>query len=251
MKILASSLLLLTSPSLLADEIAPLVETSQKAHGLEAWWGKEVVSCEVSIVFGGQPMVDATFTFQAHGPQAKMETRDGLTILFDGETAWTTGEAHPMDRFHVLTWPWFVMAPYKMVGDGITLSDYAEKKVGQTTYQTFLQTFASDMGDAPEDWYRLFIEPETQQLDWMSYIVTYGKSAEEANQKPSVIHYEDYASIEGVQIAQTYTFYLWDKEKSAPLGDPKGTGQVKEVRFLSAAEVDFTIPEGAQEIPLP
>ena len=83
-------------------------------------------------------------------------------------------------RFHVLTWPWFIMAPFKMKGEGITLSDYQTVHLDNKKYHLMKQSFASGMGDAPDDWYRFMINTKTNRIDAMIYIVTYGKDAKEA-----------------------------------------------------------------------
>lgn len=227
------------------------VAAAQDSVGLENWWKKEIVQADIEINFGGKTIVDAEFTFEAHGPRAKMVTRDGVTIIFDGKTALTTGEPDPQMRFHVLTWPWFVMAPFKMKGEGITLSDLKMQRVRGQEYATIRQTFSSGMGDAPDDWYRFFIEPESKLIEWMQYIVTFGKSVEEANAHPSVIRYADFHKFDGVRLARDYTFYHWNTTEDQPEAEPKGIGTLKAVRFLKSAGADFTVPEGAREIPMP
>jgi hypothetical protein len=85
----------------------------------------------------------------------------------------------------------------------------------------------------------------------MSYIVTYGKDTETANEKPSIILYGDYTSGDEPRIAQQYEFYHWDPKSGTTLGDPKGSGTISEIRYLTATEADFSVPEGARELKLP
>jgi hypothetical protein len=238
-----------------APDAGDIADRVQEAHNLESWWGKEVVKAEVQIVFGGESIVDGSFIFEAHGPKARYDRKDGVSIIYDGETAWVTpaGAEAPMGRFHVLTWPWFIMAPFKMQGEGITLSDLGEAKVDGKLYYTILQTFADDMGDTPDDWYRFFIDPQTMRIDMMSYIVTYGKSAEAANEQASIIRYFDYTMPEmGPSISTRYEFWYWDAEAKAFEGDgPKGTGSVPSIEYLEADEAFFAVPEDARELPMP
>lgn len=241
-------------PLVVTADIDKLVQTTQHAHGLKSWWGKEAMQADVEIVFGGNTIVEGTFTFEAHGPRARYDRADGVSIIFDGKTAWVTpteAEA-PKGRFHVLTWPWFIMAPFKMQGEGITLSEQDRHKVGGINYHTLKQTFASDMGDAPDDWYRFFIHPKTKQIDAMSYIVTYGKDTEEANQQPSIIYYYDYENHGGPVISTRYEFWLWDAGKKVNLGgSPKGVGTVSRIHYPKLSEIDFSVPKDARELKLP
>lgn len=221
---------------------------------MSAWADKEIVQAEVHVVFGGAVMVDGTFTFEAHGGRARYDRKDGVSIIYDGTTAWVSlGNVDaPMGRFHVLTWPWFVMAPFRMQGDGITLSQPEVRRIGETDYQTLYQTFAADAGDTPDDWYRFFIHPDSGLIDKMSYIVTYGKDAATANKQPSIIYYSDYTDGDGPRIARQYEFWLWNPDTRQQVGDsPKGTGRVKNITYLQHSQADFSVPAGSRELALP
>ena len=236
-----------------APEVTAVVSATQGAHGLRAWWGKEVVVADVEIIFGGNTIVDGTFAFEAHGPRARYDRKDGVSIIFDGQTAWVTpaAAAAPKGRFHVLTWPWFIMAPFKMQGDGINLTDMKMAEVEGNAYNTVLQTFGEDMGDTPDDWYRFYINPKTHLVDAMSYIVTYGKDFETANAKPSILKYFDYVDAAGAIISTRYEFWYWDAEKHATVGDaPKGIGSISNIRYKKSKQVDFNVPADARELPL-
>ncbi|WPJ95814.1 DUF6503 family protein [Coraliomargarita algicola] len=229
------------------------MSATQEAHGLRAWWGKEVVVADVEIIFGGNPIVQGTFSFEAHGPRARYDRQDGVSVIFDGNTAWVTpaDAAAPKGRFHVLTWPWFIMAPFKMQGDGIHLSDLNSAEVEGKVYDTVLQTFGQDMGDTPDDWYRFYLDPKTQLVDAMAYIVTFGKDVETANQSPSILKYFDYVDADGPMIATRYEFWYWNPEQHTVVGDaPKGVGTVSNIRYTTKQAADFSVPTGARELPL-
>ncbi|WP_162026429.1 MULTISPECIES: DUF6503 family protein [unclassified Lentimonas] len=239
--------------SAIEPKVEALVDATQESHGLRAWWGKEVVVADVAIAFGGKTIVDGTFTFEAHGPRARYDRKDGVSILFDGNTAWVSpaDSAASKGRFHVLTWPWFMMAPFKMKGDGIHLSDLQSVQVDGQKYETVFQTFGENMGDTPDDWYRFYIDPKTKLVDAMSYIVTYGKDLEKATPTPSIIEYFDYMNVDGVQMSTRYELWHWDAAAHAVVGDaPKGTGVVSNIHFTTLSKVDFSVPPGARELPL-
>lgn len=252
-------ILLAASPSVWALSPLPInaksiTEATQEAHHIRAWWEQEVVQADVAIDFGGQPVVEGTFTFEAHGPRARYDRKDGVSIIYDGRTAWVTpAEAEaPKGRFHVLTWPWFIMAPFKMQGTGIQLTELSLRPLNDEIYKSLLQTFGNDMGDTPDDWYRFFIDPETQLIEGMSYIVTYGKDTVTANEKPSIILYSDYTVGDAPRVALTYQFWYWDPELGQTVGDsPKGTGLISNLKYLSQKEANFTVPKDARELKLP
>ena len=230
------------------------VVATQSAHGIEAWWQKELVQAEVEMIFQGNLIVDGTFTFEANGPKSRYDRKRGGSIIYDGKTAWMLDPAAPENnaRFHVLTWPWFIMAPFKMEGEGITLSEFNTVKFNGKKHHLIKQSFASDMGDAPDDWYRFIISAKTDYINAMTYIVTYNKDVEEANSKPSIIKYMDYKDFDGTLISTVYEFWYWDKEKFEVVGDsPKGFGRVSDVRYISKDSEIFQIPESAVELKLP
>ena len=238
----------------LDDSIAAQVEATQTAHNLESWWGKDLVEADVVIDFGGNQIVDGTFLFEAHGPKARYDRADGTSIIFDGETAWLTPSdaKAPMGRFHVLTWPWFILAPFKMAGDGIELSDLSTAVVDGQEYVTLFQTFADGEGDTPEDWYRFYIDPETDQIEAMSYIVTYGKETDEASDSVSIIRYKDYSNEGGPVISRAYEFWYWNPDDNQFEGEkPKGTGKISNVSYPEQSGDPFAIPDDARKLELP
>jgi len=254
--LVASALLFLLAG---CDQAAPRPSTAaewadhaQEAHNVETWWGKEVVVMNMTVNFGGNEIVDGNFTFQAHGPKAKYQTGEG-TVVFDGEEAYVDAAGEfPMARFHVLTWPWFLIAPVKITGEGIDLSEFERRTVRGKEYVTFKQSFASGMGDTPDDWYRYFIDPGTGHVEALAYIVTYGKSKEKAEEQASIVFYQDLQDFGGVEFAKRYEFWYWDEATGELEGDsPKGVAVVNSVAYLAESDADFSIPEGATLEPLP
>ncbi len=239
--------------SMIAIDEQGITEATQSAHNIQSWWGKEVVQADVQILFGGKPVVDGTFTFEAHGPRARYDRKDGARIYFDGNTAWVyppDAEA-PKGRFHVLTWPWFIMAPFKMQGDGINLLEASYRPLNGDRYKTVFQTFGKDLGDTPDDWYRFYINRKSNLVEGMSYIVTYGKGSEEANAQPSIILYKDYTDGDAPRISQTYELWHWDPKSGTTKGNsPRAIGQVSGIQYLAAA-ADFEVPQDARELKMP
>jgi len=236
------------------DQIQNQVDETQKAHNLSIWWEKDLVEADVIINFGDTTVIDGTFLFEAHGPQAKYERADGATIFFDGETAWVSpadAEA-PMGRFHVLTWPWFIIAPFKMQGEGINLNELEDLSVNGEPRIGLLQTFDDGVGDTPDDWYRVFIDPKTDRISEMSYIVTYGKDLSEANEQVSIIRYLDYSNEGGPLVSRNYEFWYWDPEAGEFSADtPKGSGVITSIRYPERKGNPFAIPKEARELLLP
>jgi hypothetical protein len=134
-----------------------LAEKVERAHGIHAWWGTQVLQARVEITFGDKKMIDGTAYFESNGPRARLDLASGERIVFDGSTCWVSpaDATVPMARFHVLTWPWFIAAPFKVRGEGTQLEPFEKVPWEGKTYWGALQTFEPGEGDYPEDWYYL------------------------------------------------------------------------------------------------
>lgn len=240
-----------------AGRIRQIVAAAEAAHGLPAYQAQTDLRAHVTIQRGDAVMVDADFHFQCHGDRALMLADGGAKrVVHTGSDCYVlpAAGANPGDRFQVWTWPWFIIAPFKMRGDGIRLSDYRRIEMDGVMYHTMKQTFAAGEGDADEDWYRLFIHPDTHRLDAMVYIVTFGKDAAEVNaaEHVSMIRYYDYREVAGTLIAGRYAFWYWDPVAEALVGDaPKFTGAVSAVAYMPARPDTYAVPAGAVPVPVP
>lgn len=231
-----------------------IVSATKKAHGIDRWDQADSLKADVVVNFGDKTMAEGTFTFQAHGPKARYDMSDDTVVVFDGQTAWVTPaeKADPMKRFHVLTWPWFLMSPFKIEGEGIKLSDMRPHVMQGKEYISVLQEFEDGTGDTPDDWYRLFISPRNYSLRAMSYIVTYGKDKNLAEEQASIVLHEGFTDVEGAEIPSEFEFWYWDHLKGEFVGDsPKGTAVATNIAFIEPEAGFYDKPEGAVEVALP
>ena len=77
------------------------------------------------------------------------------------------------------------------------------------------------------------MDPATGRLEGMYYIVTYGKTMEEANKSVSLIEYHDYKDVDGVELSYSWTLWKVDATTRAKVGEPKATVTVKDIRFFT------------------
>ncbi|MGF1447900.1 MAG: hypothetical protein ACFB20_00630 [Opitutales bacterium] len=232
-----------------------VIDRVYAAHGIEHWWQTQAFQAEIRVEFGGNVGVDGTMTFQTNGPGARLDLKDGTTVVFDGKTAWLAPKgaafAPPGARFHVLTWPWFAYAPFKLTGPGVIMSDFRTVETESLgTHWVSRQTFASGTGDAPEDWYDILVNPETGRIDAMGYIVTYYQSAQKAEEKPGAIVYHDYTRVGGILVSLRWLFQEYDAETGEVSGR-KGEAVLSNPRLVDLGPDFFTRPANAQEELLP
>ena len=232
-----------------AGDFADSIET---AHGKRAWYAQQAVQAKVKVTFGGTTMIDGTMLFTPSVGRARIDQADGTSIVFDGSRAWVSPASSPLEmaRFHVLTWPYFLAAPFKLNDPGTNLEPLGELPLQDTAHGAARLSFDPGTGDAPDDWYILYRDPDNDRLAAMAYIVTYGKPVAQVREEPHAIVYEDFDTIDGVTVSTTWRFYHWSREKG-PHGDPIGHVTLENVEFVKPGDQAFAKPEDAREDRLP
>ncbi|MCG8460193.1 MAG: hypothetical protein MI919_28245, partial [Holophagales bacterium] len=219
----------------------------EKAHGGGVWQQKSAITANISVTFGGNEMLSGRMWTDTPVGRTRFELVDGTVLVFDGRDAWTS----PADsgfqgtRFHALTWPYFLAAPFKLDDPGAHLEELGERPFqdGRSLPAARL-TFGEGVGDSPEDWYVVYRDSKSR-LVGMAYIVTFGKSTEEAEKEPHAVLYRDYVDVEGVSISTRWTFWNWSAEKGI-FGDPIGEVKLSHPRFVDPPPEAFQRPGNAR-----
>ncbi len=224
----------------------------EAAHGLDAWADKPAVACDLTIRFGGGVMLSGSMLYDPAGGRSRMELDGGEVLVFDGHRAWISPSSAevPMARFHLLTWPYFMAAPFKLHDPGTHLTPLGRQPLGGERHVTVRLTFDAGIGDSPDDWYVVYEDPETSRLAAVAYIVTYGTSVAEAEKEPHVLVYEDFETIDGVVLSSTWTMYNWSLAQGIH-GEPLGDVALTNIRFVEPGASDFVRPADAREAPMP
>lgn len=240
-----------TAPS--TDAASAFVRRIEQAHGRDAWYRHDAVAADIVVEFGGRRAIDGVVTFTTDAGRSRIDLKDGTTLVFDGQRAWTAPASaeFPRARFHLLTWPYFAAIPFKLRDGGTRLAETASRPLNGTPHPTARLTFAPGTGDAPDDWYVLYQDPQTGRLAAMAYIVTYGAKPGDPPPEPHAILYDRFREIGGATVATDWTFYNWSDEHGVH-GEPIGRVTLRNLRFLDPPPPDaFDKPAAAREDPLP
>lgn len=251
----------LTAATCLAVSIAaahPTLERIESTHNAPAWFDAGMIEADVQIRFGGSDRVVGTMMMDPYLAVARIEFADGRVYVFDGETAWAKGEdVDPTAaRFDVLTWPYFLAAPFKLRDPG-TRFDTAHRIAatsmtchGEEMDFTGKLTFDAGVGDAPDDWYNVYTHRETGGLGALAYIVTFFGTPSPGEAEPHAIVYHDFEEFDSVTLSTRWEFYKWSAERGI-YGDPLGGAEVHAVRMGPYDPSLFRRPDGAVEATLP
>ncbi len=229
------------------------------AHGKAAIPADSVLYADVTVTFRGNTVLDeAKFWWTPNVGMVRLETVDGTVAVFDGSTAWVTDEdALARSRFHLITWPYFAMMPFKLDDGGTRIELMDDAKLDVDADGPLMRrgklTFDSGVGDSPDDWYKLYINTNNQ-LAAAAYTVTYGKTVEEAEADPHAIVYSNFIDVPdadghktGVIVSTDWTFHLWN-EQDGINPDLYGEVVLTNLRFVDADEASFDKPEGATQV---
>ncbi|MEQ8821690.1 MAG: hypothetical protein RLY93_15750 [Sumerlaeia bacterium] len=231
------------------------VESIEAAHDMEAWSAAELISADAVLSFGGSVRLDGTMIVSPSMNRVRVEYADGTVLGYDGETVWMTpADADmPRARFAIFTWPYFFAAPFKLSDPGTHVEPKGEMPLTESeSMATAKLTFGEGVGDAPDDWYVLYRDPETHALKAMSYIVTYGKTdVESAESEPHAIVYDDFQKTDaGFVVPMEWSFHDWSAEKGV-FGEALGSAELSNVKTMPMDESLFAKPGDAKVLPAP
>ncbi len=232
-----------------AQEFAASIE---QAHGASAWRARRALQSSIVVQFGSATAIDGTMLMETNGARSRFELKDGTILVFDGDHAWVSPAAASFARarFHTRTWPYFLAAPMKLRDPGTTLELSGSRDLFGKACATAKLSFEAGVGDSPDDWYVIYQDPETKRLSGLAYVVTYGKSLEEAEKEPHAVRYENFVTVDGVMIPTEWSFWLWS-EAEGFYGNPIGKVTLSDVRFADPPDSAFAKPEDAKEDTMP
>lgn len=135
---------------------------------------------------------------------------------WDGEKAWSVEWPMPTPvRFIALLNYYFVNLPWLTQDPGVILGEPGTGKLpnDETEYITVMMTFEPGTGDTPDDYYRLYIHPETKLLRACDYIVTYQAlmSEGQTSTPEHCLVYDQITPAEGVMVPSHFTIYEDDQ----------------------------------------
>lgn len=229
------------------EKVAPATpktfsEKVETAHHKSDFLERAAIQFDLQLFFGGSERLNGTLTLSTDSRQALIATKDGKKIyvqddkvFFSPETTNTKGT-----RFSAYTWPYFFLLPYKLNDGGTVWNDYPDKTLNDSPYLTGKLSFQPGTGDAPDDWYIIYADTETLLTEVAAYIVTAGKSQEEAEEDPHAIQYLEYETVDGVPIATQWKFWGWQSDQG--LTDQLGEATISNISFVDPAADFFTPP---------
>ncbi len=236
-----------------------LVWQSVEAHGgLKRWLAHGTVEFEfdyapVDDPSGRRHSFQEIDLWSARGRHRELGEGADAEFGFNGKVTWITPkvDAFPSPPgFWTMTPYYFLGVPFVMADPGTRFEQLEDAPLGDVVYRLVKVTYDPGTGDAPDDYYVLYIHPETFRIGGLRYVVSYPGFFPEGGHTPEkLMVYSDFHEAGGLMLARRLDTYAWSAEqgvRGAKVTDVRAT----RVRFGQRyADGAFDPPVGSIRIP--
>ena len=171
------------------------------------------------------------------------------SVGYDGEMVWLqkkdTTSYQGNAKFYYNLMFYFYAMPFVLADDGINYEEVEALNFEGKDYPGIKVSYESGVGESPEDEYILYYNPETFQMEWLGYTVTY--FSKEKSEKWSFIKYAEWQNVNGLQLPKTMTWYK--VEDNLPT-EPRNDVAFTNVQLMkeSMPATTFEKPEEAEAV---
>jgi hypothetical protein len=227
-----------------SDDNKSFTERLESAHKKADFQKHNAVSFDIALYFNGTERMNGTMVLATNSSASRISLKDSSTILVNQDKIFYSPNLKDTSsvRFNAYTWSYFFMMPYKISDSGVVLTENGRLISEGKTFPTQKMSFKKGIGDAPDDWYILYVDSVTNLLNTAAYIVSFGRTAKEAEANPHAISYSSYKEVDGIPIATSWTFWEWNEKGGVT--KKIGDATISNVKFLDVKKEYFTAPAG-------
>ncbi|MEM8566482.1 MAG: hypothetical protein AAGF85_08465 [Bacteroidota bacterium] len=229
-----------------------LVWNSMEYHGgLEKWW----TNGPVYFRFNYQPKPNTgvprdtyeTADYWSSKTRHQRVSNRSEEYGWDGSKAWY----YPADveipyntRFWALTPYYFAGMPFVFADDGVNLTLEGDIDYEGNKHHVIRVTFGTNVGDAPDDYYVLYLNAETFRLAAIRYIVSYpGYFKDGGHSQEKLMTYEGEQKVEGITFPQKHKTFMWERDRA---GQYVTDITLSDIEFRPGTDQSyFQAPEGS------
>ncbi|MCM4169616.1 hypothetical protein KCTC52924_00400 [Arenibacter antarcticus] len=240
-----------------ATEAGKVVWKSMEAHGgLYKWYSNGYLSFRFNYqpLDGSEPR-DTYQTIDTWSNKARHVNVADSTAIFgwDGENAWVKAKDSTAFKYNMRFWaltPIYLAAqPLVLDGEGVNLELLPGIEYKGVPQDVVKVTFVSGTGDAPDDYYILYLDAKTHLLSALRYIVSYpGYFPNGGNNPEKFMELVSRKTINGITLPLKFNTF-WSTSGGQPKGEPVTTIELSRIEFQNQLEEDFfKRPNGAKLI---
>ncbi|WP_412070440.1 hypothetical protein [Rubrivirga sp. IMCC43871] len=227
------------------------------AHGgLRAWYANGPLRYRYAYVrldSTGAPAGDPLDTRQLVDPWSAravhtLAADSSVSFGWTGTQAWArpAGAELPTDgRFWALTPYYFVSIPFVFADPGVRLALAPADTVEGRPVDVVHVAFEAGTGDAPDDYYDLLLDPATDRVVGVRYVVSYGPFNPEGGHTPETLMlYDGAQTVGGATVQEGFRSF------ATATGQPKARGTVTELAAApETPDAAFGRPPDAEVLP--
>jgi len=164
---------------------------------------------------------------------------NNYTMGFDGQQIWLDADTDTTYKgnaafYHNLYFYFYAM-PFVLGDNGIIYTDAEPMTFDNVTYKGIHIAYQSGIGQVSTDEYILYYHPETFQMEWLAYTVTF-KSKKKSN-KFRWIRYNDWGNFNGIVLPKSLSWYKYENNIPTTL---RNTVQFENIVVAKKAHSDAT-----------
>ena len=193
--------------SISAENIYPeaLIQVFEAHGGLKSW--KKQRTLTYTIPKPDNPEIHYTDLLSR---KDKIET-PSYEMGFDGEGPWLLNKTKPyegnVEFYHNLMFYFYAM-PFVLADDGIQYSETESLHFEGMDYPGIQITYNAGVGTSPKDEYYIHYHPDTFEMVWLGYTVTYRTGEDSDNIK--WIRYNDWGMFNGIKLPNSISWYSYE-----------------------------------------
>ncbi len=238
-----------------ADPAGKLVwDAIQTQGGLEPWFSNGLFHFRFAYKPKGRDATDTYQLIDTYSALARHEVAPRRTTAFgwDGSKAWVfpaDAEVGTNPRFWALTPYYFVGIPFVLADPGVNFERLEDAEFEGETYDLVKATFDAGTGDAPGDYYILYLDKEDRRVRAIRYVVSYpGFYPDGGHGAEKLMAYDGDATAAGLTFATAHRTFEFDEE-TGEIGEKVTDVAVTEIQFMpNMSRGVFQIPTGAKVI---
>jgi len=179
-----------------------LGEVFEKHGGIDAWRKAKTLSYKVK---------GETHSVDLHSRKTVVNA-DNYSLGYNGKDTWlsqkdsTAFKGNP--EFYYNLYFYFYAMPFVLADDGIIYEETDAIEFDGIKYPGYKISYKPNVGISPDDNYFVYYHPETKQMAWLGYTVTY--FTKKPSDKFNILRYNDWENINGFVLPKSITWYKKD-----------------------------------------
>lgn len=166
---------------------------------------------------------------------------------YDGKNYWVVADSTYKGnvKFYTNLMFYFYAMPFVLADDGIHYDKVADLSFEDVNYPGYRISYDDGVGLSPKDEYFIHYHPETYEMAWLGYTVTF-KSGEKS-ERISWIRYNDWKNYDGFKLPASLSWYKTENNLPTELRNTREFAGIKVAKQASPAGT-FKMPEGAKVV---